>query len=60
MTMSISSTGSFSSMAAVASKPTPANEKLETPAMEASESQSEKALELSTEGSTGTRINTTA
>jgi hypothetical protein len=60
MSMPISSTGSFSSVAAVTTKPTSANEKLETPAMEASESQSEKALELSTEGSKGTRINTTA
>jgi len=60
MTMPISSTGSYSSPAAVVAKPTSSNEKLETPAMEASESQSTKALELSTEGSKGTIINTTA
>ncbi len=61
MTMPISSTSNHSSLAAVITKPTSAvKEKLETPAMEVSESQSEKALELSTEGSKGTRINTTA
>lgn len=62
MSMPISSTGSYNAtVAAPTTQPTSSvSEKLESPAMEAAESPSEKARELSTEGSVGTRINTTA
>ncbi len=62
MSAPISSVASYGFPVTVStSKPTSApNEKLETPGMEASESLSEKARELNTEGSIGTRINTTA